>query len=304
MKPKYLAFRRWLYTPNIFWQGEPGSLGSHFRVAFCCWSIHAFGIFFRYLSRSWAGHAPAGPRTVAGHAHPSPYYNSPRQKKRRRKTCRCLLRSGSSQLGYVVHNHGARFGVVGPLPNSLFMVYKWGLLTTFYVTGMILQVGFKKNPSKYRTHKVVWHGNRPLYGWTFRVCIQNPESLNSIVSWWNYPIWKEFCDANTWDVSMETCPSAHFPQQNPHPSIRVICISFNVERHGILRIHLPTFKQLFSECSFSEKIKHLDHPQGVPNGWEVRLSHFLGWLNTTHWRVLVKDSVIGVGVINWSIIIP
>ena len=27
MEPKYLAFRRWLYTPIIIWQGEPGSLG-------------------------------------------------------------------------------------------------------------------------------------------------------------------------------------------------------------------------------------------------------------------------------------
>ena len=42
---------------------------------------------------------------------------------------------GSSQLGYVVNNHGDRFrplsGVVGPLPNGLFMVYKWWLLATY-----------------------------------------------------------------------------------------------------------------------------------------------------------------------------
>ncbi len=27
LEPKYLPFRRWLYTPIIIWQGEPGSLG-------------------------------------------------------------------------------------------------------------------------------------------------------------------------------------------------------------------------------------------------------------------------------------
>ena len=41
--------------------------------------------------------------------------------------------------GSVVNNHGDRKSpkdrVVGPLPNGLFMAYKWGLLT-----GMILQV--------------------------------------------------------------------------------------------------------------------------------------------------------------------
>ena len=30
--------------------------------------------------------------------------------------------------------------VVGPLTNGLFMAYKWGLLTTYLLNGMILQV--------------------------------------------------------------------------------------------------------------------------------------------------------------------
>ena len=41
-----------------------------------------------------------------------------------------LLLGGSSELGYVVNNHGDRScplsRVVGPLPNGLFMAYKWG----------------------------------------------------------------------------------------------------------------------------------------------------------------------------------
>ena len=31
MESKYLVFRRWLYTPIITWQGEPGSLGVFFQ---------------------------------------------------------------------------------------------------------------------------------------------------------------------------------------------------------------------------------------------------------------------------------
>ena len=40
------------------------------------------------------------------------------------------LLGGSSHLGYVVNNHGdpksRKDRVVGPLPNGLFMAYKWG----------------------------------------------------------------------------------------------------------------------------------------------------------------------------------
>ena len=43
-------------------------------------------------------------------------------------------------LGYVVNNHGDRKspipGVI-PLPNDLFMVYKWGLRTNYLLSGMI-----------------------------------------------------------------------------------------------------------------------------------------------------------------------
>ena len=44
------------------------------------------------------------------------------------------LLGGSSHLGYVVNNHGGRkspFSRVIPIPNGLFMAYRWGLLTTY-----------------------------------------------------------------------------------------------------------------------------------------------------------------------------
>ena len=45
------------------------------------------------------------------------------------------LEDGLPGLGKVVNNHGdhksPRPGVVGPLPNGLFMAYKWGLLNTY-----------------------------------------------------------------------------------------------------------------------------------------------------------------------------
>ena len=46
----------------------------------------------------------------------------------------------------VVNNHGDRKSSpkdrvrVIPLPNELFMAYKWGCLTTYILTGMILQL--------------------------------------------------------------------------------------------------------------------------------------------------------------------
>ncbi len=48
-------------------------------------------------------------------------------------------------LGYVVSNHGdvsksPRPGVVGPLPNGLFMAFKWGWSWLLTSPGMILQV--------------------------------------------------------------------------------------------------------------------------------------------------------------------
>ena len=41
-----------------------------------------------------------------------------------------LLGGSSQDATYVVNNHGDRFRPL-PLPNGLFMAYKWGLLTTY-----------------------------------------------------------------------------------------------------------------------------------------------------------------------------
>ena len=48
----------------------------------------------------------------------------------------------SKWLITMVSNKSPKDRVVGPLPNGLCLAYKWGvILITYYITGMILQVG-------------------------------------------------------------------------------------------------------------------------------------------------------------------
>jgi len=74
-----------------------------------------------------------------------------------KKRSQPLLGGSSHDLQVVSNYHGDRKsrrpGVVGPLPNGLFMAYKMGLRTTYIPTGVILQVilhGYLQNPSFWR----------------------------------------------------------------------------------------------------------------------------------------------------------